>query len=284
MGTRRRQESPPGIGLTPNQIVAHNLIQARLWRNWTQQQAADASAPYLGAHWSKTTWSAAERSVNGDRIRQFDADEIVAFARGFDLPVTWFLLPPPGELDGQRIYLSTPDEPRGAPAALLDIVCGTPDNAAVAGLRVEQALEQMLDHELTPAQHELAALAETRIEALSRRAFGKLERWQTSLRAVANQIEDLQIPSSRSTSEGRSLNHSPRPTSSPSATGHHGDGRVTCSRAARPPERWLAGVTRRAESDEVSPGVPPPGHSVTTLRDHRVGGDGRPLVPEELEP
>jgi hypothetical protein len=190
---KKRPPAPPdGVPLTPNQVVAFNLVQARLWRNWTQQQAAEACAPYLGARWSKTTWSAAERSVNGDRIRQFDADEIVAFARGFELPVTWFLLPPPGVLDGQPIYLSTPDDPYGPPARLLDLVCGDPDQANVVELRVEHAIGNMPDGELTISQRRLSALADVRVEALARRALGKLDRWQTMLRSVANQIEDLQ--------------------------------------------------------------------------------------------
>jgi hypothetical protein len=42
-------------------------------------------------------FSAAERSVAGKRIREFDADTIQAFARTFDLPVAWFFLPPDAE-------------------------------------------------------------------------------------------------------------------------------------------------------------------------------------------
>ncbi len=33
---------------SPNQVVAHNLTRARLLRGWTQDQAAEALAPYLG--------------------------------------------------------------------------------------------------------------------------------------------------------------------------------------------------------------------------------------------
>ena len=85
------------IGLTPNQIVALNLAEARRWRDWTQEEAAEALEPYLGVRWSKGTFSAAERSVDGGRVRQFTADDIVAFARAFDMPVSWFFLRlPPG--------------------------------------------------------------------------------------------------------------------------------------------------------------------------------------------
>ena len=87
-------EIPLYFGLTPNQVVAYNLAQARTLRQWTQDEAAEKLEPYLGRRWSKATFSAAERSIESDRVRQFDANEIVAFARGFDLPVSWFFLPP----------------------------------------------------------------------------------------------------------------------------------------------------------------------------------------------
>src|SRR5438309_2341992 len=91
---------------TPNQIVAYNVARARLLRGWTQEQAAEALAPYLGARLSSASFSALERSVAGGRIRQFDADELLALARGFDLPIGWFLTPPP-VLEG--VSLATPD-------------------------------------------------------------------------------------------------------------------------------------------------------------------------------
>jgi transcriptional regulator with XRE-family HTH domain len=85
----------PEDRLTPNQVVAWNLARARALRGWTQEQAAEQLAPFLGERWSKATYSAAERSIDGARIRQFTADDIHAFARAFDLPMTMFLAPPP---------------------------------------------------------------------------------------------------------------------------------------------------------------------------------------------
>lgn len=114
---------------TPNQIVAFNISQARLKRGWTQDQAAEAIAPYLGARLSTASWSAIERSVDGGRIREFTADELVAFARGFDLPLGWFLTPPPVSQD---IRVATPDtKNKGLDGRdLLDVVLGTPDALA----------------------------------------------------------------------------------------------------------------------------------------------------------
>src|SRR5437899_1084027 len=129
MRTEKTAAEPAGralfLALTPNQVVAFNLQQARLWRGWTQQQAADALEPYLGKRWSVASMSQAERSVAGKVVRQFSADEIVAFARAFDLPVGWFFLPPPPWSDepGTPVKLATPDAaPFGtALAALVDL-------------------------------------------------------------------------------------------------------------------------------------------------------------------
>jgi len=38
-----------------------------------------------------------ERAYEGERRREFDAHELLAFALAFDLPLVWFLLPPPGD-------------------------------------------------------------------------------------------------------------------------------------------------------------------------------------------
>lgn len=110
---------------TPNQIVAYNVARARLLRGWTQEQAALELAPYLGQRLSTASFSALERSIDGGRIRQFNADELLALARGFQLPIGWFFTPP-SRMD--NINLATPDHPNGTdPAVMLDAVLGTPE-------------------------------------------------------------------------------------------------------------------------------------------------------------
>ena len=74
---------------TPNQLVAFNLRHARNLRGWTQEEAAERLTPFIGAQWSKASYSAAERSADGGRIRQFTADDIYAFAQCFELPVSF---------------------------------------------------------------------------------------------------------------------------------------------------------------------------------------------------
>lgn len=111
---------------TPNQIVAYRVAEARRMRGWTQEQAATELEPYLGSKLSNASWSAIERSFAGGRIRQFNADEIVALARAFRLPVGWFYTPPPAHM---AVTIRTPDtEPGGLdPMDLIDLVLGDDD-------------------------------------------------------------------------------------------------------------------------------------------------------------
>jgi hypothetical protein len=81
--------------MTPNQLIAYNLTEARRLQGLTQEQAAEKLEPFIGERWSVPVFSAAERSVTGKRIREFSADDVVAFSRAFDLPVSFFFKPPP---------------------------------------------------------------------------------------------------------------------------------------------------------------------------------------------
>lgn len=112
---------------TPNQVVALNVARARAMRGWTQEQASNALAPYLGSRWSNASFSAVERSIAGTRVKQFSADELVALARGFDLPLGWFFLPPPPEENAGLHSKETGS--RGTDmGVLVDIVLGTPSS------------------------------------------------------------------------------------------------------------------------------------------------------------
>lgn len=114
--------------MLPNQVVAYNVARARALRGWTQEQAAEVLAPYLGAKLSGASFSALERSAwTVNRIKQFSADDLLALSRGFDLPIGYFFTPPPPADD---IGLYTPDAPKNGldPIVVLDAVLGTPDN------------------------------------------------------------------------------------------------------------------------------------------------------------
>ena len=185
----------PFLGLTPNQVVAHNLTQAREWRGWTQDQLAEALEPYLGKRWSKASVSQAERSVAGRFIRQFTADEIVAFARALDLPLGWFFMPPPPWADvATPVKLSTPDAGRfgAALAELMDLVFGDEAGRALLELRLRAFLDQLGSGPLSQKQHAVADLVSAKVNALIVHSLGDLERWQIQLRALANHLENLQ--------------------------------------------------------------------------------------------
>ena len=82
-------------GVNLNEVVAYNFRRARELRGLTQDEAAVALEQFLGVRLPQASISALERSFGGDKRREFDAQEILAFASAFDLPLLWFFLPPP---------------------------------------------------------------------------------------------------------------------------------------------------------------------------------------------
>lgn len=78
----------PDRQVTINQVVAWNLAYFRDVAGLTGEQLGQR----LG--WSKAIVSAAERSWDGKRIRQFTADDMVAISLVLDVPIAAFLLPP----------------------------------------------------------------------------------------------------------------------------------------------------------------------------------------------
>lgn len=100
--TRRTDAKPPDSARRPgqadlNEVVAYNFRAARELRGWTQEETAQALEGLLGQRLPQASISAIERAYEGDRRREFDAHEILAFALAFDLPLVWFFLPPPGD-------------------------------------------------------------------------------------------------------------------------------------------------------------------------------------------
>lgn len=81
----------PGRHVTINQVVAYNLAYWRKAAGMTQDELGQA----LG--WSKAAVSAAERSWDGKRTRQFDADLLMALATILRVPISAFFLPPEGD-------------------------------------------------------------------------------------------------------------------------------------------------------------------------------------------
>lgn len=81
------------------------MARARQLRGLTQSEIAERLTTFTGTTWSAVTVAQAEGSVTGQRVRQFSANELVALARTFDLPVMYFFLPP----EDRSGELHTPD-------------------------------------------------------------------------------------------------------------------------------------------------------------------------------
>ncbi len=187
-----------------NQVVAYNLTRARELRGLTQDAAAAALEPYLGVRWSRAGFSQAERSVAGKFIRRFDAEEIVAFARAFELPVTWFFLPPPAWSDGSPVKLSTADAKRyGVELGLLvDLVFGDDDaQRKLLEARLAEFFDQLGEEGLTKAQERIGDVAALRTTAAVRHRLGDIEQWEEWLRTVADKLLELRKDTAAATDQ-----------------------------------------------------------------------------------
>jgi hypothetical protein len=120
----------------------------------------------------------------------------VAFARAFQLPLTWFFMPPlPWAGPGTPTKLAVPDAPAsGEPlAVLVDLVFGDQAQQAQLSLRLDAFLADLGPADLTQAQTRITSLADQRVAALLSHAFTNLAQWRTSLRSIADQLEDLDL-------------------------------------------------------------------------------------------
>lgn len=204
----RRSRPPSRPTWTPNQIVAHNVAKARLLRGLTQTQAAEACEPFLGTRLSGASWSAMERSVDGGRIREITTDELVAFARAFQLPVGFFLTPPSGwDEHGVKVPDAGPDGLE--PVDLFDIVIGTDESLA----EWEQYLRTwpapghhavIDEHSKIVGQRRVQGDVHRRLEGpsalrarhLLRQEFGDLDAARSVLQRLATLLDELGDPGS----------------------------------------------------------------------------------------
>jgi hypothetical protein len=75
--------------------------------------------------------SAAERSVDGTRIKQFTADNIVAFAQAFEEPIGYFFLPPRSYAKWSKITPdTTTDQTNRTMSVMIDLIFGDPWDGA----------------------------------------------------------------------------------------------------------------------------------------------------------
>lgn len=151
---------------------------------------------------SRASYSAMERSIGGGRVKQFSADELVALARGFNLPLLWFLLPPPLDDDpGLHVPHTTS---RGIEfTEFLDIVFGTSENLEPYREALRQWAVGAMDEGLVQkVERQLSATDDAKQEALLAETVGDVTTAQNTLRRAADLLEEL----------SRIIQHSPSQT------------------------------------------------------------------------
>ena len=192
--TKEEREAPLFWGLTPNQLVGYNLFCARQERGWTQAQAAEALEPHLGVRWTVAQVSAAERSVDGTRIRQFTADDIVAFAQAFDVPITYFFLPPRPGATWSKVQPGTSDDQLSRTmAVMIDLIFGdATDGAPLLAKHLHDVMDNLDPALFSDAQERIFALARLRLLGVVSQAIGSIGGWQQSLRSLADELGKLE--------------------------------------------------------------------------------------------
>ena len=88
----------PPREITVNQAVAWNVAWLRRAAGLTQEELGQR----IG--WTYSKVSEAERSWKGQRVREFDAQELAAIATGLGVPLSALFLPPEDE-DGAERYM-----------------------------------------------------------------------------------------------------------------------------------------------------------------------------------
>ena len=201
--------APPKV-LDANQVVAYNFRAARKLRGWTQEEAARRLAPYLGQVLPKASISGIERSFDGERRRNFDAQELVAISLAFDLPVVWFLLPPPSAADYQLAAAGR------SLALLVTLLLGRDDQLDEVKARMEELREAgagapgdvlaeagAFPPELTWEQFQ--STREQALFALVAEEASEIERLMGDLRRVMVRFDDLSQRSRYASHRGNGL-------------------------------------------------------------------------------
>ena len=186
--------SPPRA--TPDQVVAYNLARARELRGWTQPKAAAEVARHLGTEpWSPAVWSAAERSVTSDRVREFTASEIVAFALAFELPIAWFFLEPaPDFADAGQVPAVSVSRDRRKGTVLHS---GQLSNliASIGGPEMRREVTRRLEHldqsERAERERSLEDAAAVMAVSLVSEALGEPDDVAAELRQLADRLTGL---------------------------------------------------------------------------------------------
>jgi transcriptional regulator with XRE-family HTH domain len=180
---------------TPNQVVAANLARLRQRRGLTQAEEARQLSAVAGKVWTEAMVAHAERSVTGNRVREFTADDLVTFARAFDVPVLYFLTPPPS-----GVFVQVPNS-QITTLTMLEAVLGRLDNLSEWEALLDEwnfadddelpfPLDQQRRRELRALAREVALV---RAQHVIRRHFkGNLMELRDTLRSLADLVLDVE--------------------------------------------------------------------------------------------
>jgi transcriptional regulator with XRE-family HTH domain len=191
----RRKPEAASPTWTPNQVVAGNLARLRQRRGLTQAEVGRLLSSVAGKEWSEAMVAHAERSVTGNRVREFTADDLVTLARAFNVPVLYFLTPPP-----KGIFVHVPGS-RIDTLTMLDAVLGRPDNLAEWETLLDEwnfADDEELPYPLSDKRRQqiralAGEIALIRAHHIIRRHFkGNLMELQSTLRSVADLVFDVE--------------------------------------------------------------------------------------------
>ncbi len=165
----------------PNQVVAYNLQRARVFRRWTQEEAALHLEQFLGERWSRATVSAAERSVDGARTRHFDANDLIAFALTFRISPLRFLRPP----DDTRFIRSSPHVAKSVRVREYHEVLDDRWDTGAPGVQPQATVSASRN---SAAQGEMASEISGSTDARAQHQINLLERRLQDLRAEVEQL------------------------------------------------------------------------------------------------
>jgi hypothetical protein len=119
-------------------VVANRMNSARQLRGKTQTWVAERMTRFTTSKWSVSAVSAAEGGTAGGRPRSFNANEIVALSRTFDLPIPYFFVPP----EKPQLPPDFPDAPSAGWDYLLYLLFGDDHQ--------QKLLSQVLDADSIP--------------------------------------------------------------------------------------------------------------------------------------
>ncbi|HVA73749.1 MAG TPA: helix-turn-helix transcriptional regulator [Acidimicrobiales bacterium] len=191
----RHKALPDPPTWTPNQVVAGNLNRLRTRRGLTQAETALKLSLVAGKEWTEAMVAHAERSVTGNRVREFTADDLVTFARAFDVPVLYFLTPPPAGL-----WVHVPGS-RIDTLGMLEAVLGRPDNLSEWETILDEwyfTRDEELPYPLSQAKRDNIRAVAGEVALISahhliRKHFkGDLDQLRETLGSLANLVLDVQ--------------------------------------------------------------------------------------------